>query len=417
MIRHPIIMLLLATSIALAAAIGIVEAYLNLPAAKMQNFILSLTASGIFTMLFAYAAYRYELIRWLPSLHWALVVIIGLAVGLISLNIWVTVQLMFISEEDLIVTTALLIFAGITSATTGIFAASAITKRIQRLSQATDHLANGHFETRLTVDGNDELAAFARRFNWMAESLQQLDAKQRAVEQTRRDLIAGVSHDLRTPLTSIRAMLEAIQDGVVNDEATINRYLVNSLTEIHNLSHLIDDLFQLAQIDAGHIEAQFESASLRDLISDSISSMSAKAARQYIKLTCDIAKDIDPVYMAPDKIQRVLYNLLDNAIRYTPAYGEVTLRAFRQGQTVQVEVHNTGGVIDPTHIPRIFDSFYRGEQSRVQQADGYRSTGLGLAIARRFVEIHRGKIEVDSRPEHGTTFRFTIPRLPHPQTT
>lgn len=415
MIRYPIVVLLAATSFALAAAVLIVDTYLNLPAAKMQDFVVSLTASGVFTMILAYAAYRFELIRWLPSLHWALVVIIGLAVGLISLNVWVTVRLMFISQEDLVVTAALLVFAGITSMITGVFVASAIIKRIQRLSQAADSLADGRFETRLAVAGHDELAAFARRFNWMAESLQQLDAKKRAVEQTRRDLIAGVSHDLRTPLTSIRAMLEAVQDGVVADEDTVNRYINTSLTEINNLSHLIDDLFQLAQIDAGHVDATFESASLRDLISDIIASMSAKAARHYIKLTCDIDEDIDPVYMAADKIQRVLYNLLDNAIRYTPAYGEVTLRAFRQEQSVQVEIHNTGGVIDPTHIPRIFDSFYRGESSRVQQADGYRSTGLGLAIARRFVEIHRGKIEVDSRPDYGTTFRFVIPRLPQVQ--
>ncbi len=415
MIRYPLLILLATTSFALFAAVLIVHNYLDLPAAKMQDFILALTASGLFTMALSYASYRYEWIRWLPSLHWALVVIIGLAVGLISINVWVTVQLMFISQEDLVVTAALLVFAGITSIMTGVFVASAITKRIQRLSQATEGLANGRFDTRLAVMGNDELAAFARRFNWMAESLQQLDAKKRAIEQTRRDLIAGVSHDLRTPLTSIRAMLEAVQDGVVADEDTVTRYINNSLTEINNLSHLIDDLFQLAQIDAGHIEAKFESSSLRDLISDSISSMSAKAARHYIKLSCAVSEDVDPVYMAPDKIQRVLYNLLDNAIRYTPAYGEVTLRAFRQGQLVQVEVHNTGDAIDPTHIPRIFDSFYRGESSRVQQADGHRSTGLGLAIAWRFIEIHRGNIEVDSRPEHGTTFRFSIPRLPQPQ--
>lgn len=415
MIRYPLLILFSATSFALLIALWIVDTNLDLPAAKMQDFVIALVSSGVFTMVVAYTSYRFELIRWLPSLHWALVVIIGLAVGLISINIWVTVQLMFISEEDLVVTAALLIFAGITSIVTGVFVASAMITRIQRLSQAADRLAGGQLDTRLTVVGNDELAAFARRFNWMAESLQQLDAKKRAIEQTRRDLIAGVSHDLRTPLTSIRAMLEAMNDGVVSDPDTINRYIGTSLAEINNLSHLIDDLFQLAQLDAGHIEAKFENASLYDLISDIISSMSAKAARQYIKLNCELSEDLDPVYMASDKIQRVLYNLLDNAIRYTPAYGEVTLRAILQGDSVQVEVHNTGDAIDPTHLPRIFDSFYRGESSRVQQADGQRSTGLGLAIARRFIEIHRGKIEVDSRPNDGTTFRFVIPRLPQPQ--
>lgn len=410
MIRYPLLWLALGLVVAVGSALTIVSLGLDLPQETLQTLFTLLSLSGTATLCLTYIGYRFQLLQWFPSLRWALLATILLAVLLIMLNVWVTVRLMFISEHDSIITAALLLFAGILAMLFGLFVASTMTTRITALSKAADQLAAGRLDTRLAVSGNDELAALARRFNWMAESLQQIDEQKRQVEQTRRDLIAGVSHDLRTPLTSIRAMLEAIQDGVAEDPATTNRYINTSLAEINNLSHLIDDLFQLAQFDAGHVDISFENASLNDLISDLVSSMSAKAKKHYIKITYDVDIAIDPVYMAPDKIQRVLYNLLDNAIRYTPAYGEVTLRAFAQNDHVCVAVHNTGDAIDPTHLPRIFESFYRGESSRVQAEDGHRSTGLGLAIAQRFIEIHRGKIEVDSRPNHGTTFSIAIPR-------
>ena len=412
MIRYPLLWLLAGTGLALTSALLIVNANIELPDDKLQTFVVALAASAFATSVLAYVSYQFELIRWFPSIRLALVAIIMVTVVLITLNVWVTVQLMFISQHDLVITAALLVFAGIMASLFGAFVASAMTRRINALSHAAEELAAGKLETRLEASGVDELAVFARRFNWMAESLQQIDEEKRRVEKTRRDLIAGVSHDLRTPLTSVRAMLEAINDGVVDDDETVERYMKNSLLEINNLSHLIDDLFQLAQLDAGHVDATFENASLRDLISDLISTMNAKAKRQYIKLSCEVAENIDPVYMAPTKIQRVLYNLMDNAIRYTPAYGEVTLTAFVKNEQVHVAVHNTGDAIDPMHLPRIFESFYRGESSRVQAEDGHRSTGLGLAIAQRFVQIHRGKITVESLPGIGTTFRFVIPRLP-----
>ena len=410
MIRYPILWLTLGLIGAVGLALMIVNVGLDLSNEKMQTLFTLLILSGTVTLVITYISYRFRLIRWFPSLRWALLAVIFVAVLLIMLNVWVTVRLMFISEHDSIITAALLLFAGILAMVFGLFVSSTLTDRINTLSKATDQLAEGKFQIRLGVKGNDELAALSRRFNWMAASLQQIDEQKRQVEQTRRDLIAGVSHDLRTPITSIRAMLEAIQDGVVTDTETTSRYIKNSLTEINNLSHLIDDLFQLAQLDAGHIDAVFENASLKDLVSDLINSMRAKAKKHYIKLACDIDMDVDPVYMAPDKIQRVLYNLLDNAIRYTPAYGEVTLRAYLKDQNVCVEVHNTGDAIDPNHLPRIFESFYRGESSRVQGEDGHRSAGLGLAIAKRFIEIHRGQIAVDSRPNYGTTFSIAFPK-------
>lgn len=415
MSRYPLVYLLIGVLVGLIAATAFVMLTLggfHMGEYDLGSLVLFMSVSGLTTVLIAYFIYQRGLMYWFPSLRSALLISIVIAVLLVLPNVWVTAQLMFINETDFYLTTGLLIFAGVIALSFGLYVASVIINRIRDLSRAAESLAQGKLETRLEVHGKDELTQFAQTFNWMAERLQQIDEQKRMVEKTRRDLIAGVSHDLRTPLTSIRAMLEAINDEIVTDPQIVTRYIHNSLAEIENLNHLINDLFELAQLDAGHLDAQFVQASLKDLLSDVISRMNAQAQKRHIHLDCEIETEIDPVYMAPDKIQRVLYNLLDNAIRYTPMEGRVTLRARREGGQVQVEVHNTGSYIEPEHLPRVFDSFYRIESSRAQGEDGHRGTGLGLAIARGLIEAHRGNIRIDSDLQRGTMFTFSIPLAP-----
>jgi signal transduction histidine kinase len=397
---------------ALGLAILFVVVQLHPPAADLRLLVLFMSGSGGLTVLIAYLLYRMGLIRWLPSLRWSLLSIVLITIVLITLNVWVTAQLMFISQHDLVLTVALLAFAGMTALVFGLFVVSTITDRIQALARAAEHLAQGRFETRLDVAGSDELADLIQTFNWMAENLQKVEDQKTLVEQTRRDLIAWVSHDLRTPLTSIRVMFEALADEVVTDPDTVSRYIHSSLTEVQHLSRLIDDLFEMAKLDAGRLDTDIDRASLKDLISDVLSSMSAQADRRQVKLCGSVSEDVDPVMMAPDKIQRVLYNLIDNALQHTPPQGEVTIRACRENDQARVDVHNTGPAIDPIHLPHIFTSFYRGDRSRVRDEDGRRGTGLGLAIARGFVEAHHGRLWVESCADSGTTFSFTLPLSP-----
>ena len=202
-----------------------------------------------------------------------------------------------------------------------------MTDRLSKLSDATQSLADRDFTTRLNIAGNDEIAQLASTFNAMARSLEEVEAQKQQLEQTRRDLTAWVSHDLRTPLASIRVMVEAMLDGVVDDEETVRRYLDNSSAEIEHLSSLIDDLFELAQLDVGHLQINIQPASLPDLISDTLGSMRLKAEQRGIELKGEVSDDIDIVLMAPDKIQRVLSNLVDNAIKYADSGLRVTLRA------------------------------------------------------------------------------------------
>jgi signal transduction histidine kinase len=404
-----VVLLLIGMVMALLVAILFVIVNLHPPAADLRLLTMFMSASGGITVLLAYLLYRMGLLRWFASLRWSLLMIVIITTVLIILNVWVTAQLMFISQHDLVLTIALLVFAGMTALIFGLFVANTMTDRIRALSWASERLAQGRLDTRLDAVGSDELARLTQTFNWMADNLQKIDHQKKMVEQTRRDLIAWVSHDLRTPLTSIRVMIEALADEVVTDPETMSRYIHSSRSELHHLSRLIDDLFELAKLDTGYLDAHFDMSSLKDLISDVLSSIGPRAERRQIKLIGRVGDDLDPVYMAPDKIQRVLYNLIDNALQHTPAQGEVVIRACREADQVRVEVHNSGSTIEPSDIHSIFESFYRGDRSRVRDDEGRRGTGLGLAIARGFVEAHRGKIWVESRAEIGTIFSFTLP--------
>ncbi len=375
----------------------------------LSTLVVVMSVIGVASITGGYIAYRLRLVRWLGSLRWAMLVTIMLTVALIFLNVWVTAHLMFISEFDLMVTGALLVFAGVIAVVFGFFVSSAITDSIRELARAVEQVAQGKLETRLNVQGNDELAEFGKTFNWMAQSLQEVDAQKRALDQQRRDLIAWASHDLRTPVTSIRAMIEAMVDGVVSDPQTTNRYLRNMDLEIQHLTKLIDNLLELSQLDAGHITLNYQMASLRDLISDTLGSMSIRAQQQGITLTGQMADGVDMVYIAPDKVQRILNNLLDNALRYTPEGGTVALMVTRDSDEIRVQVRNSGTGMMGIDLTQVFTRFYREERSRAQAKDGHRGAGLGLAITRGFVEAHGGRIWVDSDPDGSVTFTFTLP--------
>jgi signal transduction histidine kinase len=395
---------------ALVLAVGIIIMLIRPPASDVRLLVLFMSATAAITLGFAYLFQRLNFIEHFPSLRWIIPVTIVLTAILIVFNVWVTARLMFISDHDFYLTTALLIFASLIATGFGVFITTHLTQRLAHLSIAAATLATGQFDTRLEVKGNDEIAQLAQTFNAMTESLGKIEAQKRAIDQTRRDLIAWVSHDLRTPLTTIRAMLEAIEDGVVEDEATQQRYMQNSLREIEHLSHLINDLFELAQIDTGQLNLNIETSSLRTLIAETLSNLNAQAERQGVTLSATLAEDVDVVAMDTHKIQQVLYNLLDNAIRYTPEQGTIQLKAQWQGAEVQIDIHNSGATIAPDHLPHLFESFYRADKSRTPDQDGRRGTGLGLTIARRFVEAHQGRIWVESGAGLGTTFSFTLPR-------
>jgi signal transduction histidine kinase len=341
---------------------------------------------------------------------------------------------MFISKDhDLPLLILLMLFAATVSLALGYALAQALAQRVTALHRGARALANGDLATRVNEAGGDELAALASEFNRMAAQLGAAAEERGRQESARRELIASISHDLRTPLTSLRVMTEALADGLVEDQATTTRYLATMRGQIGHLSSLIDDLFELAQIDAGALRLELQQASLADLVSDTIEGIQPQAAAKGVRLEGSVAPGISPALIAPQKIERVLYNLVTNALRHTPAGGRVTI-SVKPGDwglgiggwesagaqpekpspqspvsSIIVEVADTGEGIAPEDLPRVFEQFYRGEKSRSRATGG---AGLGLAIARGIVEAHGGRIWVSSQPEQGTRVAFTLPSQP-----
>lgn len=378
--------------------------------------LLALTSLG--SAVIGYLSYRLGWWRRLRSLHFSLTLGYTLAAVLTLINVWVTARLMFIEPHDLALGSVLLVFAGIISVSFGYFLSSAVTRALRQVAEGAEHLSGGDFSARVPEEGRDEISLLARSFNEMAEQLEQAQRAERALEAARRNLVAWASHDLRTPLASLRAMLEALSDGVVTDPETVSRYLKQSRIELGRMETLIDDLFELARLDAGHAELYCEMNSLSDLVSDTLEGFNPRARAKGVRLTGAVSPQVDPVWMAPDKISRVLHNLLDNAIRHTPVGGQVELDVTAENGAekgnVVVTVKDTGDGIHPSDHPYVFDRFFRGERSRSRKGYHRGGAGLGLAIAKGLVEAHGGRIWAESEPGGGTVMRFTLPRRPRP---
>jgi signal transduction histidine kinase len=238
---------------------------------------------------------------------------------------------------------------------------------------------------------------------WLATSLVVEERSRREVEAARRRLVASVSHDLRTPLASLRLLVESIDDGIVTGE-TRDRYLGEIRTHVAALSALIDDLFELSRIEAGDISWTMSQVELHELVGDTVAAMRAPAAARGVALSADLPAGELVARANTEKLQRVLFNLIQNAIRHTPADGSVTVRARTAAGGVEVEVADDGDGIAAADGGHVFDAFYRGGDEADHGEDG---AGLGLAISRAIVEAHGGRIWLE-QAKQGTRVRFTL---------
>jgi signal transduction histidine kinase len=235
----------------------------------------------------------------------------------------------------------------------------------------------------------------------LAVRLAMEDRSRRQIEEARRQMVAAVSHDLRTPLASLRLLVEAIDDGVATGE-TRERYLGEMRTHVEALTALIDDLFELSRIEAGEISWTMRQVELRELIGETVAAMRAPAEARGVALSAVLPAEAVLAEANAEKVQRVLFNLIQNAIRHTPADGSVTVRARMAGAGVEVEVADEGEGIPAADGERVFEAFYRGDESRSEEG-----AGLGLAISRAIVEAHGGRIWLDDSG-HGARIRFTL---------
>ena len=399
--------LVVGTLLILAISLAFFNMLMSPPSNELALMALFLGITAFVSALVGYAAYRFGWVNRSPTLRWTLLGGYVLASLLTFFNVWFSAQLMFASEHDLLLAIVLLVFAGGIAMILGYFLSSTVTERVNLLKGAAQRLAQGDLQTRVPVSGRDEVSELASAFNQMAEQLQAADRKQRELESLRRDLIAWVSHDLQTPLTSMRAVLEALSDGVVDEPEMVRRYLLTAQRDVMSLSALIDDLFQMSQLDAGGFPLHRAPSSLTDLVSDTLESFSQLAKQQDITLEGQVESDVDPVFIDTQAIGRVFNNLISNALRHTPAQGRVSVWVRRTASGVDVTVSDIGEGIRAQDMPHIFERFYRGDTSRSRSRGT--GAGLGLAIARGIVRAHGGNIKVQSEPGKGTQFTFHLP--------
>lgn len=278
--------------------------------------------------------------------------------------------------------------------------ARTLTRPMRELETATGRLAAGDFDQRVPVRADDELGRVARGFNHMAARLGEL-------KRERQELYASVSHELRTPVTSIRGFAQALEEGV-GTPAENRRHLAIIQEESARLERLVNDLFQLARLEAGQITFEWQRVDLGRLAGQAVEKLRTQAEQNGVTLAFIGPEHELGVRADPDRIDQVLGNLVQNALRFTPRGGQITVRAERDADRGQVSVSDTGPGIPEKDLELVFDRFYTVDRSRARSKAG---TGLGLAIAREIVEAHGGVIRAGRAEEGGALLTFTIPLL------
>jgi signal transduction histidine kinase len=330
----------------------------------------------------------------------------AIAVGQLLVMVALYVGLMFVSPADAFFTAVVAVYAGVIAVCAARLLARRMLDDVDQLRGGLAAVAEGERSPAIAVDGGDELAELAREIEAMAARLASEEQARAAAESARRDLVASVSHDLRTPLTSLRLLCDALSDGVV-DAARRQEYLTRIDTHVRALSGLIDDLFELSRLQAGEVRWTMERVPLADLLSETVDAMRPQAEARSIAMRAELASDLEVAEANPEQIQRVLFNLIQNALRHTPADGSVTVRAQAADGTVEIEVADTGQGIAESERERVFEAFFTGRGGEARSADA--GTGLGLAISRAIVEAHGGRIWL-ADAARGTRIRFSIPR-------
>jgi signal transduction histidine kinase len=330
-------------------------------------------------------------LRLLPTVRLQLAGLALLAVTLPLAAVFLSGWAMFHMGDDVKI---LAVAAASASVAVGgaLLLARSISKGVDRLRASSRALAAGDLNARAPEDGPAEIAELAASFNAMAADLSRLfDA--------RRELVAWASHDLRTPIASLQAMIEAIEDGLVEPD----HYVPALQQQVRTLALLVDDLFELARIDAGALTLELRDSEVTGLVKECVRGLAADAASRHIRLETRADRAVR-ARCEPEKVQRILFNLVTNALRHTPSDGSVAVLVEPRDEEVQVTVEDTGEGLDAEAERRMFERFWRSDRAR--SADG---AGLGLAIARGLVEAHGGRIWAEQRRGGGARVSFTLP--------
>ena len=331
-------------------------------------------------------------------------------IGSLMAGAYAASRAMFISSHDLGVLSVVLLAAG----TVGVCSALVMGRRIGAASSSLVDVARRVGNERAAPAETSKRRA-PRELEELAHELDAMDARlaesrlrERTLEASRRELVAWVSHDLRTPLAGMRAIVEALDDRVVDDPASVVRYCRTLREEVDRLTALVDDLFELSRTQAGVLRLQYERVSLGDLVSDAVAGSAPIAAAKGVRLEGRVIGPPPELMASAPEVLRVLRNLLENAIRHTPSDGSVVVEAGiddLEPEHVYVEVRDTGGGVPEADLPHIFDVAFRSDRARTPG----NGSGLGLAIAKGFVEAHHGELTVVNE-NGGARFTLRLPR-------
>lgn len=325
---------------------------------------------------------------------------VAIGVGLTVAAIGVAAALMVLSRDETLVVVAIVVLAGLVAVGVAQFFVGNLMHDIDRLRDTLVAVGEGSRVPAMAMSSGRELAELADAANM---TIAKLDAS----ETARRNLIAAVSHDLRTPITALQLLAQAVEDDIVDAE-TRRRYIAQTTVHIRALAGLIDDLFELSRLEAGDVAWTLRRVDMHELVEETADAMRAQADARGVRLEAALPDAIAPAHAEPDQLQRVLFNVLQNAIRHTPADGWVTISAQDAEGSIEVEVADSGAGIAPADRGRVFEPFYRGGAEAARTRSG---SGLGLAISRAIVEAHGGRIWL-APSDVGTRIRFTVPVAP-----
>jgi len=371
---------------------------------------LALIAGGVTVLGLAIGALALRVMRG-RSIGSQIVALTCSTVVAITAGAYAASRAMFISEHDLTALVVVLVAAGVVAIAIGFVLGSRIGAASRALVKAArnigtdDNVPLQQLERHAPV----ELADLARELEATQSRLDEARDRQQMLESSRRELVAWVSHDLRTPLAGMRAIVEALEDGVVADPATVERYLGTLREEVDQLAALVDDLFELSRTQAGALHLHFQLVSLGDLVSDVLAGSAPVAAAKGVQLEGRLVGPPPDLEVSAPEVLRALRNLLENAIRHTPSDGSVIVEAGIDRDVpdyAYVAVRDNGGGVPAEDIARIFDVAFQGDRARTPGA----GAGLGLAIAKGFVEAHRGRLDV-ANDNGGAVFTMRLPRV------
>ena len=329
---------------------------------------------------------------------------LGLVLGQLLSAILIGAATMFVSPHDAWATFGILLFAALIAGRAAHLLLRGVLADVRAIGSGLHAVERGQREVSITASSSAELADLAQAANTMIQTLRREERSRDEADAARRQVIAAVSHDLRTPLTSLQLLAQALDDDLV-DSATARKYVRSIGANVRALGTLVDDLFEFSRLNAGDFAWSTEAVPVAGVVTEMLEAIRLEADRHRVALRAEIPSDLRPARANPEQLGRVLANLLTNAIRHTPPDGSVLVRAHQRDGAAEIEVSDTGEGIAVADQPRVFEPFYRGGSEAARTSSG---SGLGLAIARTIVEAHGGRIWL-AEARTGTRICFTLP--------